>query len=319
MHRIQTNGITLAVHLAGPPAGAPVVLLHGFPELAHSWRHQIACLASAGYRIIAPDLRGYGETGPQGDLADYRMDNLARDVLGLLDALGVPRATVVGHDFGGMLTWTLARDHPARVRGVVSLCTPYTRRTDVDLAETMRRTKGSDNYMVAFQSPGPGEALLSQNVDALFRHLMRRPPEGRGLDAFAALPASVRCLPMESFLGIPGWMGDAFLGETDLAVYVNAFRRTSFTGALNWYRNLPRNWQDTAGRSDRVEVPALMLCAACDHFLPPATTRGMEAIVPDLERHTLPGCGHWMQQEQPEEVNRLLLDWLGRRMQANES
>jgi pimeloyl-ACP methyl ester carboxylesterase len=152
-----------------------VLLLHGFPELAFSWRHQIRALAAAGHGVVAPDLRGYGDTGPQGTVDSYRMENLARDMTGLLDALGIARAVVVGHDFGAALAWTLARDHAARVLGTASLNTPYTRRTDTDLVETMRRARGPTQYMVQFQQPGWGEALLGRDVDATLRGLMRRP------------------------------------------------------------------------------------------------------------------------------------------------
>lgn len=313
MTPIPAHGIVQAVHLApaeAPPQATTVVLLHGFPELAHSWRHQIKALAQAGYRVMAPDLRGYGDTGPHGSAEDYRMAHLAKDVLGLMDALGVARAVVVGHDFGGALAWTLARDHADRLLAVASLCTPYTRRTACDLAETMRRTRGPSNYMVTFQEPGVGEALLDASLDHLFDRLMRRP--AMSLADFNRTSVHARALPVAAFTGLPELMGEAFLSPEDIALYTEAFRRNGFTGPLNWYRNLHRNWLDTEGSPDRVDLPALMLSAADDVFLPPATTQGMEQIVPRLERHTVPDCGHWMQQERPEAVNRLLLDWLVR-------
>lgn len=309
---VRSNGIDIATSAIACAPGRPtVVLLHGFPELAYSWRHQIQALAAAGYGVVAPDLRGYGATGAQGAVEDYRMQNLVLDVTGLLDALGVARAVVVGHDFGGALAWTLARDHADRVLGVASLNTPYTRRTETDLVETMRRTRGPTHYMVQYQEPGVGEALLGGDVNATFRGLMRRP--GVTLDAFAQAPAALQALPAELFKGHDQVMGAPLLSEEELAVFVQAYERTGFTGPLNWYRNLRRNWEDTAGTADEVKVPALMVCAAQDIFLPPATTRGMERIVPDLERHTIADCGHWTQQEKPDEVNALLLGWLGRR------
>jgi soluble epoxide hydrolase/lipid-phosphate phosphatase len=137
---LPSNGITMAASVIAAKAGRPTVtLLHGFPELAYSWRHQIAALAQAGYGVLAPDLRGYGDTGPHGALQDYRMQNLALDVTGLLDTLGIARTVVVGHDFGGALAWTLARDHSERVLGVASLNTPYTRRTDTEPHRVSRR------------------------------------------------------------------------------------------------------------------------------------------------------------------------------------
>lgn len=311
---MATNGILLATSVVPPadPARPTLLLLHGFPELAFSWRHQVRALAAAGYGVIAPDLRGYGDTGPQGALDSYRMQNLALDMTGLLDVLGISRAVIVGHDFGGALAWTLARDHAARVLGVASLNTPYTRRTEVDLVQTMRKARGPDHYMVTFQQPGVGEALLVHDVEATFRGLMRRPAVS--LAQFAQLPARIQALPATMFIGEPAVMGAPLLDAGELDVFTRAYERTGFEGALNWYRNLHRNWLDTATTADHIGVPALMVSAADDFFLPPATTRGMERIVPDLERHTLADCGHWTQQEQPEAVNALLLDWLSRRM-----
>jgi len=311
--QVQANGIPVAVyeqHFADPQR-LRVLFLHGFPELAYSWRHQLRALAALGYGVAAPDLRGYGRTGPHGELEDYRMAQLARDVTGVLDAFGVQRAVLVGHDFGGALAWTLARDHADRVLGIVSLNTPYTRRTETDLVETMRRTRGPDHYMVRFQVPGEAERLLGADVRATFEGLMRRPALSQ--QDFAQLPAALRALPPELFGHEPRLRGEPFLAPDELEVYVRAYERTGFTGPLNWYRNLHRNWLDTAGTPDHVAVPALMVSAADDHFLPPATTRGMEAIVPDLERVLVPDCGHWTQQERPEAVNRLLHEWIARR------
>ncbi len=314
--QVVTNGIDMAVRVAGldshGAACPPVVFLHGFPEISYAWRHQLVALHQAGFPVVAPDLRGYGRTGPQGEVADYRMAHLARDVVGLLDALQLPRAVIVGHDFGGALAWTLARDHADRVQGVVSLNTPYTRRTAHDLVATMLATKGPTHYMVTFQTPGVGEALLGRDVRAMFHTLLRRP--GLSPSEFAALPAHLRALPATLFTGGLGVTGAPILSEAELDVFVQAYEHTGFTGALNWYRNLRRNWLDTADVPDLVTVPALMVSAADDYFLPPATTRGMDRIVADLETHVIADCGHWTQQERPQAVNALLLDWLRRRM-----
>lgn len=311
---VHANGIRIATSV-GITSGAgriPVVLLHGFPELAFSWRHQVTAIQAAGFDVIAPDLRGYGDTGPQGDVADYRMANLARDVTGLLDALGIDRAVIVGHDFGGALGWTLARDHRSRVLGVASLNTPYTRRTASNLVDTVLRARGPTHYMVKFQEPGWAEALLGADVRRTFQGLMRRPK--MPLAEFRQLLPRLQALPATLFIGEPDAMGEPLLTTEELDVFVEAYEVTGFTGALNWYRNLARNWMDTADTPDRVLVPALMISAADDFLLPPETTRGMEDIVPMLERHLIVGNGHWTQQERPEEVNRLLIDWLRRKI-----
>ena len=307
---VQANGIALATYQAG--AGPAVVLLHGFPELAYSWRTQVATLAAHGWRAIAPDLRGYGETGPHGDVAAYSMRNLSRDVVGMLDALQIERAIVVGHDFGGALAWSIARDHSERVAGVVSLNTPYTRRGTQDLVRSMQQYRGPSNYMVMFQKPGVGEALLQRDVAATFRGLMRRP--AMTLAQFRQASERLRALPMTLFVGEPEVMGEPVMSDDDLQVYIAAFQKTGFTGALNWYRNLEQNWHDTAASSDTINVPALMIAASDDFFLPPDTTRGMERHVPDLEMQLIETCGHWTQHERPEAANAIILDWLERRM-----
>ena len=307
---LSANGAHFAVHASGK--GPAVVLLHGFPELAYSWRHQISALAAAGWHAIAPDLRGYGKTGPQGETRQYAMQNLALDVLGLLDELRIERATLVGHDFGGALAWTLARDYPDRILGIVSLNTPYTRRGACDLANTMRQYKGPDNYMVQFQQPGLGEATLGQDLGATFHALMRRP--AKGLEEFRKFDSRLQALPMSLFTGEPELMGEPFLNDAEIAVYVEAFRQSGFTGPLNWYRNLHQNWLDTVDTVDCVEVPALMVSADNDWFLPPETTRGMEALIPDLERTLIADCGHWTQQERPAETTAIIIEWLERRI-----
>lgn len=303
---IASNGIVLSTHVAGQ--GLPVVLLHGFPELAYSWRLQIPALVAAGCQVIVPDLRGFGATGQQGALGDYRMQNLALDVVGVLDSLGVAQSVVVGHDFGGALAWTLARDHASRFLGVASLNTPYTRRTDKDLIETLRNYRGESNYMVYFQTPGQGEALLGGDIRATFAGLMTRP--NALLRDFKQGPQELQSLPATLLGQDPRIQGEPFLSEQQLQVFVDAYQTTGFTGGLNWYRNLSRNWHDTAGIIDKVQLPALMVCAEYDAFLPPATTEGMERYVPLMQRELILDCGHWTQQERPGEVNALLLAWL---------
>jgi len=307
---VMTNGIPMAVHRAG--TGPAVVLLHGFPELAYSWRHQIDALSQAGWTAIAPDQRGHGATGCHGDPSAYRMENLARDIVGLLDGLHVERAIVVGHDFGGALAWTLARLHPDRVAGVVSLNTPYTGRAARDLISTILQYRGPENYMVRFQEPGVGEEVLGRDIEGMFRSLLRRPR--RTLEAFRRECPQLQVLPVSLLTGEPEVMGEPFMTPEEARIYADAFRKTGFTGALNWYRNLRRSWEDMAGQPERVDVPALMISAADDYFLPPETTSGMEQFIPDLERALIADCGHWAQNEQPEATNRLLLDWLERRM-----
>jgi pimeloyl-ACP methyl ester carboxylesterase len=175
----------------------------------------------------------------------------------------------------------------------------------------MRKYKGEQNYMVMFQEPNVAEALLEANIGKTFENMMRRSP--LSLPEFQS-DARLRALPLSLFTGEPALMGEPLMPFDELEVFIDAYQRTGFTGGLNWYRALPLTWRDAETCPDRVDVPALMICASDDYFLPPSTTEGMEAIVPDLERGLISSCGHWMQHDQPEATSRIMVDWLERRM-----
>lgn len=308
--RANVNGMDIAFHDVG--SGPALLLLHGFPGLAYDWHRQVPALVAAGWRVVVPDLRGSGATGPQGGVEACSMRNLCRDMTDLLDVLHIDRAVAIGHDFGGVLAWALGRDHSQRIVGVVSLNTPYTRRTDLDLAETMRRFRGESNYMVVFQTMGSGEAILESDVEQTFRGTFRKP--ALSLTEIAADPR-LSALPVTVFGREAALMGAPIADDDEIAIYVDAFRRTGFAGAIHWYRNFHRNWLDTAGGADIVDVPSLMIVADNDIFLPPQTARGMDRHVPNLEYAFISDCGHWTQREHPDHVNAILTDWLGRRIQ----
>ncbi|WP_439813779.1 alpha/beta fold hydrolase [Zavarzinia sp. CC-PAN008] len=312
---VAVNGITLAVHEAGPAGAATtVVLCHGFPELAFSWRHQVAALAAAGYRVVAPDMRGFGGSSRPEPVEAYAMSEITADMAGLLDALGVEEAVFLGHDWGGAVVWAMGLAYPERTAGIIALNTPFMPRMEVDFLSVLVQARGAATYMNAFQEPGLAEAVLGKDVEATFRATMRR--RGLTLDEFFTQPPEVQAIPIGIFIGDPPVLGAPLLSEDELAVFVETYRRTGFTGGLNWYRNIRRSWEQAAGAPTNVVAPALMISAADDFFLPPVMTEGMEQHVPDLEKHIIADCGHWTQQEQPEETNRLILDWLGRRFPA---
>ncbi len=305
---VPVNGIQLAMWEAG--AGFPVVFCHGFPELAYSWRHQLPALAAAGYRAIAPDQRGYGQSDRPAAVTDYDVHHLTGDLAGLLDTLGLERAVFCGHDWGGIVVWHMAQLFPERVAGVIALNTPYQPRRPQDLISTLRHVYGEEHYMVAFQQPGRAEALFERDVARVLERMFRKPKSG---GAVRLPPEQIgRLLTLDALAGEGPAGGTPFLAPEEFQFYVDTFRRTGFTGGINWYRNLRRNWELLADAPQRVEAPALMISAASDVFLPPRLTEGMEAWVPRVERHIIPDCGHWTQQEQPEAVNRLVLDWLRR-------
>jgi pimeloyl-ACP methyl ester carboxylesterase len=314
VQQARINGIDMAWYEAGPRGGTPIVLCHGFPELAFSWRHQIKALADAGRWVIAPDQRGYGLTpGPEA-VADYDMEHLTGDLVGLLDHLGVEKSIFCGHDWGGFVVWQAPLMHPDRVAGVIGLNTPFMPRSPADPIALMRMRFGPDMYIVWFQTPGDADAVLAADVDKTMRFFMRRPralaqpaqppPEGGSTFAFKDLLAR--------------WDGaydaDAFLTPEELGVFVETFRRTGFTGGINWYRNFTRNWERAAELPTRIDdLPCLMITAEKDAVLTPAMAEHMPAFIGDLEMHMVKGSGHWTQQEKPDEVNRLMLDWLNRR------
>ncbi len=306
---IATNGLQLTVHERGD--GPAVFLCHGFPELAYSWRMQIDALADAGYRAIAPNQRGYdGSPGPS-DPTAYTTRALVEDAIGILDALEIERAVFVGHDWGGMVAWYAAVYHPARVAGVIGLCTPYFPREERSIVEAGVALLGEDWYVKRFQEPDVGEQLLERDVRATFRALMRR--RGLSLAEFRQLPEATQRMPPGLFVGDPLVLGEPLFDEEHLQVYVEAFERSGFTGPLNWYRSLDREWREGTGMRVAIDRPALMISAADDFWIPPEAADHMTSLVPDLERHVIPDCGHWIQQERPDDVNALMLDWLDRR------
>ncbi|HEV2652969.1 MAG TPA: alpha/beta hydrolase [Rhizomicrobium sp.] len=311
---IKTNGIDMAVYEAGPKDGVPVVLCHGFPELAYSWRHQIPALAAAGYHVLAPDQRGYGRSSRPEAVTDYDMAHLTGDLAGLLDAYGIKDAIFVGHDWGGLVVWQLPLFHPTRVRGVVGVNTPFLARGPMDPIAGMRMVFGEDMYIVYFQKPGAADAVLAKDVGKAFRFFMRK--AGMKAADYAKLPAEQRNLALVKALEADesGWGGgQPLLNAEEMKFFVDTFTRTGFTGGINWYRNFTRNWEKSEGVEQKVNVPCLMIMAEDDVVLSPAMADGMEKYVPDLEKALIKDCGHWTQQEHPEQVNRILIDWLNKR------
>jgi pimeloyl-ACP methyl ester carboxylesterase len=310
---VKTNGIDMAVYEAGPKDGFPVVLCHGFPELAYSWRYQLPALAAAGYRVIAPDQRGYGRTSRPADVQSYDMAHLTGDLAGLLDALEFKKAVFCGHDWGGLVVWQLPIYQPDRVAGIIGVNTPFLPRPPVDPIMAMRAVFGEDMYIVFFQKPGVADALLAKDVGKTFRFFMRK--NGVTATDYAKLPQEQRNLALVHALQTDEstWPGEPVMPPDELQVFIDTFQRTGFTGGINWYRNITRNWELSGTMEQKVRVPGLMIMAEDDVVLSPAMADGMEQFVPDLDRVLIKRCGHWTQQEHPDETNRAMIDWLKRR------
>ena len=310
---IRTNGIDMAVYEAGPKDGVPVVLCHGFPELAYSWRYQIPALAEAGYHVLAPDQRGYGGTSRPANVADYDIAHLTADLTGLLDAFGIQKAVFAGHDWGGIVVWAMPLLHPDRVAGVIGVNTPFLARLPLDPILAMRARFGENMYIVYFQKPGEADAILAKDVGKAFRFFMRKNLM-KAAD-YEKLPAEAKTLALVHALQSDesGWLGEPLMPPDELQVFIDTFTRTGFTGGINWYRNITRNWELMGTHEQKVHVPGLMIMAEDDVVLSPAMAEGMERFVPDLEKVLIANCSHWTQQEHPNQTNAAMINWLNRR------
>jgi pimeloyl-ACP methyl ester carboxylesterase len=317
--------VRLAYYEAGPRKGVPVIFCHGFPELAFSWRHQLRAFGAAGRWAIAPDQRGYGLSSRPGPVEAYDIEALTGDIVGLLDHLGIEKAVLCGHDWGGIVVWQAPLRHPDRVAGVIGVNTPFIPRAPADPIAIMRKRFGDDMYIVHFQKPGEADAVLAADVERTMSFFMRRPlpgapPASGGLSGEAGTDGTpAPTFPLVKTLEAWDPKSDprqTFLKPEELSFFVETFQRTGFTGGINWYRNFTRNWERSAGIVDRVDVPSLMIMAELDAVLPPSAADGMEAFVPLLEKTLIRGSGHWTQQEKPDEVNRAILGWMDRRFPA---
>jgi pimeloyl-ACP methyl ester carboxylesterase len=293
--------LTLSVRETG--RGPAVVLCHGFPELAYSWRHQIPVLVAAGFRVIAPDQRGYGDSDAPEPVEAYDLEHLTDDLAALLDALGIERAVFAGHDWGGVVAWGMPVRHPSRVAGVIGVNQPYSSLPDLDF---LRRGVADDEefYALWFQQCGVAEAELDRHPRLVFEKTMRRGAPPRG----GMLGNPYRGLETREPIGPP------LLTEAETDVYTRAFAARGFRGPLNWYRNMDRNlrmFPDFGTR--RLDVPCLMITAEWDSALLPDIAAGMPAVCPDLETHMIGRCGHSTAQDKPAELNALMIDWLTRR------
>ena len=310
-HRTElASGIELAVHEQG--SGPAVVLCHGFPELAFSWRHQLPALAEAGFRAIAPDQRGYGGSSKPEKVEDYGLEALAGDMRDLLDALGIERAVFAGHDWGGFVAWAMPVLYPERTAGVIGVNTPY---VPFPKTEALRTLVGGDDerlYILWFQKPGVAEAVLDRTPRLLFEKLMRggSPVEGGLVPEGDGLPDANPFRRLEALEVRTA----AILDEAEIDTYTRAFEAGGFFGPVSWYRNIDRNALAVPQIGvQKLELPCLMVTAEWDAALRPQMAAGMPALCSDLEVHQIAACGHWTQQEKPDELNRIMLDWLRRR------
>lgn len=286
-------GPQITLNVLDEGRGPAVVLCHGFPELAFSWRRQVPALAAAGLRVLAPDMRGYGRSSSPREVEAYDVLSLCGDLCGLLDADGLADAVFVGHDWGAWVAWHMAVVHPGRVRAVAGLSVPFVPRAPAPPIEIMRASLGADFYIVWFQEPGVADEALARDV----RRTLTTSRQWTSDWASEEGPPPTR----------PAW-----LSEEELAVYVESFQRTGFTGGLNWYRNMDRNWAlMEPWAKARVEQPAMFLTGERDTVRAFMPAEAMEGWVDDLRALvTVPDAGHWVQQQSPSEVNAALLEFI---------
>uniref|UniRef100_A0A2K6UVL9 Bifunctional epoxide hydrolase 2 n=3 Tax=Saimiri boliviensis TaxID=27679 RepID=A0A2K6UVL9_SAIBB len=293
------------LHFVEMGSGPAVCLCHGFPESWYSWRYQIPALAQAGYRVLALDMKGYGESSAPHEIEEYCMEVLCKEMVTFLDKLGLSQAVFIGHDWGGMLVWFMALFHPERVRAVASLNTPFIpANPNVHPMEILKANPVLD-YQLYFQEPGVAEAELEQNLSRTFKIFFRASDETvlsvQNVRERGGL--FVRSLEEPSL--------SRMVTEEDIQFYVQQFKKSGFRGPLNWYRNMERNWKwacKVLGR--KILIPALMVTAGKDFVLPPQISKHMEDSIPHLKRGHIEDCGHWTQMDKPTEVNQILIEWL---------
>ncbi|WCE31868.1 alpha/beta fold hydrolase [Vibrio sp. SCSIO 43137] len=296
---ISVNGVQLEVFQAGQQSNRePVVLCHGWPEHAFSWRHQVPALVATGYHVIVPNQRGYGNSSCPEQVTAYDIEQLSGDLVAILDYFGYEKATFIGHDWGAMVVWGLALLHPDRVSKLINLSLPYQARGDVPWIELMEQFLGGDYYFVHFnRQPGVADAILDNNVSHFLHNLYRK-----NLPIAEPEPG----MAMINLARSDSPAGEPLMSENELSVYISAFESSGFTGSINWYRNLDRNWHILANVDPIIRQPALMVYGNKD-VVPEA--ENLTDFVPNVDVISL-DTGHWIQQEKPQEINQLILDWL---------
>ncbi len=317
---IDLGDIHLGVYRAGPECQSSekpaVILMHGWPEMAYSWRHQIAALAESGYPVFAPDMRGYGVSGKPEGVEAYTMGKLTGDMQAMLDHYGIEKAVFIGHDWGAIILWAMPFYMPDRLIGLGGLNVAFMpRNPQFDPIAIMCHVLGENMYIVQFQQEGRCEPQLEADVARTFRYMMRKPATAK-----SDKPAVGKVRPDLDILAMMGedeanWPGVPICDPAELQPYVDAFSKGGFTAPLHWYRNFTSNWHAMAqyqppGELLKIDLPTLMVTAERDVACPARLADGMEDIFTNYTRIDLQGCGHWSMQEQPEQVNAALLNWL---------
>ena len=306
--RIATNGIKLKIAEQGD--GPLVLLLHGFPESWYSWRHQFEPIANAGFKCVAPDMRGYGQSDKPDSISAYNQVEIVGDIIGLIPALGYESAIVIGHDWGAPTAWSCALNHKDRISAVGALSVPFSPRGDEAPLERLKAIfKDMFFYQLYFQEPGIAETEFEANLEVTLRKFMYMASGDADLSNIS--PRSVDS-DLLSDIPDPGEL-PAWCTKDDLQYYVNEFSRDGMRGPLNYYRNMNLTWELTKGSPRIIEQPAMFVAGSKDGVIVMAgdALKKLPQNVTDLRINELiPGIGHWTQQEAPEQVNDAILRFL---------
>jgi len=320
IERIKPHDVELQITTAGE--GPLVVLIHGFPETSYSWRHQIPAIAQSGYKVIAPDMRGYATSDAPENITDYDIFHLTADIAGLIRHYGGGPATVVGHDWGAMVTWAFAQFRPDLLNGIAAMSVPYMPPIEMSLIDILKANTGDGfHYILYFQEPGEAEKELDADPINTMRRILWLGSGDIDLTQINTGEDRTGFLDGNIPEGLPPW-----LTQGDLDAYSQAFMKSGFTGGLNWYRNLHRNWELTKPwQHGPITVPTLFMAGTKDMVLassgPVDENHPMLAFqsqyVNDVELAFIEGAGHWNQQENPEQTNQALLEFLKKVSPAN--
>ncbi|HEX9260591.1 MAG TPA: alpha/beta hydrolase [Acidimicrobiales bacterium] len=311
----HVNGVDLEVTEAGEPGSPLVILSHGFPEGAYSWRHQVRPLVEAGYHVIVPDQRGYGRSSAPRDITAYGIRELTGDLLALADEAGAEKAVYVGHDWGAAIVWALALMHPERVRAVVGASVGFPQVAPMRPIELMKIMFGDRFfYMLYFQQVGPPE----EEAEADTYRTMKKWLWGASGDNESEPPAELPPLEGTRIMDLlpdPPAELPAWLTEADIRHYADQFAISGFFGPLSYYRNIDANWEVTKDLpADRLTMPSYFITGERDGVrrMDPEAIERMTGTLPGFQGATIiPGAGHWVQQEAPQEFNDALLGFLG--------
>lgn len=307
---VEAGDVTFSVHEAGPEDGLPLLMLHGWPELAFSWAPVVPALTEAGCRLVMPDLKGFGGSSKPSDPEAYGMARLTGDFRALLDALGVAKAVYVGHDWGGAIVWAMAQRHPDRALGVASFCTPFPEVAPAPPMSIFRKRFGDRFYMVQFQDEDLPDRAFGGREDGFFRFVFRPGPPRAVWPKL--LPGALE-LP-DRFAEFEGGATDCVVPDDALEVYAEAYRRSGHKTPTMLYRAIDRHREERLAFDPKIGIPALMVTAERDLMLPPEASIGMEDRIADLSRATL-DSGHWVTWEAGAAAADALLSWLrGKRL-----